>query len=60
MFCLKKAFLMFLETTTLKKLFTFQEMELSYVSGETSKVPKTEIYYISSKEIMNEIFKKLF
>ena len=60
MFCLKKAFLMFLEITTLKKLFTFQEMELSYVSGETSKAPKTEIYYISSKKIMNEIFKKLF
>ena len=37
----------------------FQETELSYISGGTYKVPKTKIFYISPKKVMNNFFLKI-
>ena len=34
--------------------------ELSYISGGTSRAPKTKIYYIFLKKVMNNILKKHF
>ena len=36
---------------TLKIFFIFQETELCYISGGTSKAPKTKIPYISPKKL---------
>ena len=55
-FSQKKAFLVFWETETPKKLFIFQETQLSYISGGTSKPPKTKVSYISPKKVMNKCF----
>ena len=47
-----------------EKILYISETELSYISGGTSKTPKTKIYFISSKKVItfvtNEIFKILF
>ena len=39
-----------------EKILIFQEAELSYISGGTSKAPKTKNSYISQKNVMNNIF----
>ena len=39
-----------------KKVFTLQEMEVSYISGGTFNAPKTNICYTSSKTVMNKFF----
>ena len=39
-----------------KKLFIFQETELSSTSGGTSKAPKAKIYYTSPKKVTNKFF----
>ena len=44
------------KTGTSKKFFTFQETELSYISGGTSKAPRTKIYYTSPEKVMNKCF----
>ena len=36
----------------------FQEAELSYILGGTSKAPKTKIFYTSSKKVVNNFFLK--
>ena len=40
MFSQKKAILIFRKTETLKKLFIFQEAELSYISGKVYSEPQ--------------------
>ena len=63
---------MFWKTETPQKFLVFQESELSYtlgngkihvntrkipyISGETSKAPKTKTSYTSPKKIMNKSF----
>ena len=59
-FSQKKAVPIFQETKTLKKFFIFQEAELSYISGGTSKAPKSKISYISPKTVMNKFFQRHF
>ena len=34
----------------------FQETKLSYISGRTSKSPKTKISFISPEKVMNKFF----
>ena len=55
MFSLKKAVLTFRETKTPKKLFIFQETELSYISGKVYSAP----WYIQNPNIFKttSIFK---
>ena len=56
-FSQKKAVHMVQEKETPKKFYIFQEAELSYISGETSKPPKTKTSYIpQKKKIMNKSF----
>ena len=47
-----KKFLIFYQK---KAFLIFQETELSYISGGTSKAPKTKISYIS-KKVNNKFF----
>ena len=48
-FSQKKAFLIFREIETPKKLLMFQKTKLSYITGAISKAPKATISYIFHK-----------
>ena len=56
-FSQKKAFLIFWERKTSKKLFIFQETERSYISKELSKPPKQKLLIFLKKKLRNKFSK---
>ena len=53
---LKKSFSYISEKGNPGKILIFQETELSYILGGTSKAPKTKVFNISPKRVINKFF----